>query len=45
MSSESPDALPSTASWIAVALAWLLVGTPLLWGVFITLEKAAPLFR
>jgi hypothetical protein len=45
VTSTSPDAPPSTASWVAVALAWLIVGIPLLWGVFITLQKAAPLFR
>lgn len=45
MTNPSPDVRPSTASWIAVALAWLVVGIPLLWGVFMTLEKAAPLFR
>jgi hypothetical protein len=26
-------------------LAWLVVGAPLLWGVFQTLKKAAVLFR
>ena len=28
-----------------VALAWILVGVPLLWGVWNTLLKAAALFR
>jgi hypothetical protein len=28
-----------------VALAWVLVGVPLLWGVWNTLVKAAALFR
>jgi hypothetical protein len=28
-----------------VAFAWLLVGMPLLWGVFQTLKKAAALFH
>ena len=39
------DDTPSDVSWVAVAIAWTLVGIPLLWGVWITLEKAAPLFR
>ncbi len=45
MSSESPETGPSAASWAAVAIAWILVGIPLLWGVFMTVQKAAPLFR
>jgi len=28
-----------------VALAWILVGVPLLWGVWNTLVKAAALFK
>jgi hypothetical protein len=28
-----------------VALAWLLVGMPLIWGVATTIKKALPLFR
>jgi hypothetical protein len=35
----------STASWVGVILAWLVVGIPLLWGVFMTLKKAALLFE
>jgi hypothetical protein len=31
--------------WGLVALAWVLVGVPLLWGVWNTLLKAAALFR
>lgn len=31
--------------WIAVTLAWLLVGVPLLWGIWQTLRKAMLLFR
>jgi hypothetical protein len=31
--------------WALVALAWLLVGVPLLWGVWNTLLKATALFR
>ncbi len=32
-------------SWVAVALAWVAVGVPMLWGVWMTLKKAALLFR
>jgi hypothetical protein len=28
-----------------VVLAWLAVGLPLAWGVFVTLQKASLLFR
>jgi hypothetical protein len=36
---------PSTGTWLLVALAWLAVGVPLLWGIWTTLAKAAVLFR
>jgi hypothetical protein len=36
---------PSQGSWILVAIAWLLVSVPLLWGIGTTLAKAAVLFR
>jgi hypothetical protein len=42
--SESPSAGKS-GQWGLVAVAWLLVGVPLLWGVWNTLLKAAALFR
>lgn len=32
-------------NWIAVILAWLAVGLPLAWGVFMTFKKAALLFQ
>lgn len=32
-------------NWALVVLAWLAVGLPLAWGVFVTLQKAALLFR
>jgi hypothetical protein len=32
-------------SWGLVALAWILVGVPLLWGIWNTLLKAAALFH
>lgn len=44
--SDSPhprDGRPSHP-WL-VAVAWLLVGAPLTWGVYTTLEKAALLFK
>jgi len=31
--------------WGLVVLAWVLVGVPLIWGVWNTLLKAAALFR
>lgn len=40
-----PDARPSGSSWVRVAIAWVLVGLPLLWGVFNTVKKALALFR
>ena len=36
---------PSASSWVAVALAWTLVGLPLAWGVYKTLQTAVKLFR
>lgn len=39
------EAGPSSGSWILVAIAWLLVSVPLLWGIWTTLAKAAVLFR
>jgi len=31
-------------SWLPLALAWLAVGAPLLWGIAETIKKALPLF-
>jgi hypothetical protein len=42
---DQSEPQPSSASWIQVAIAWTLVGVPLLWGIFTTFKKAAPLFR
>jgi hypothetical protein len=39
------DERPSSGSWVLVAVAWLLVGLPLSWGVLTTLRKALLLFR
>ncbi len=42
--SQSPSKL-STRSWGLVVIAWILVGVPLLWGIFVTLKKAILLFK
>ena len=42
---EATEPRPTAASWVAVAVAWALVGIPLCWGVYMTVRKAAPLFR
>jgi hypothetical protein len=36
---------PRAGQWGLVVLAWVLVGVPLLWGVWNTLLKAAALFE
>ena len=36
---------PTPGHWGVVVVAWLLVGGPLLWGVWTTLQKAAALFQ
>jgi hypothetical protein len=36
---------PSSGGWLAVVLAWALVGIPLAWGVYRTLQTAVKLFR
>ena len=36
---------PQSRHWAFVVAAWLLVGIPLLWGVWMTLQKAAALCR
>lgn len=43
MASDAPTAAPA-AFTPAVALAWLAVGLPMLWGAWITLQKALVLF-
>ena len=43
--STDPSEHPGPGSWILVALAWLAVGLPLLWGIWITFKKAIPLFQ
>lgn len=44
-SQDDPGAEGGAGQWGAVALAWVLVGVPLLWGVWNTLQKAAALFQ
>ena len=34
-----------STSWGVVAIAWLLVGIPLAWGIYRTLRSAIVLFR
>jgi ABC-type nickel/cobalt efflux system permease component RcnA len=36
---------PSQASWAMVVVSWVLVGIPLAWGIWKTLQKAAVLFK
>ncbi|MGQ0656860.1 MAG: MFS transporter small subunit [Chromatiales bacterium] len=43
-SSKGNERHPSSTSWVLVAICWTLVGVPLAWGVWTTLEKAAVLF-
>ena len=44
MQTES-EGHPAPGSWVRVAIAWLLVGIPLGWGVYRTLLTAVALFR
>ena len=45
MTSETAEAGTPTRSVAKLALAWLAVGLPLLWGVVMTLRKAMALVR
>jgi hypothetical protein len=42
---EEPRDVPVRGDWLLVAVAWTAVSIPLLWGIWITVEKAALLFR
>lgn len=42
---ETQPGVEGAGQWGVVVLAWVLVGVPLLWGVWNTLLKAAALFR
>jgi len=45
MTDDATDNRPAPASWFMVAIAWILVGIPMCWGIYMTIRKAAPLFR
>jgi hypothetical protein len=45
MNHSGPDTPSDGASWVRVGVAWMLVGIPLMWGVFNTVKKAMALFR
>jgi hypothetical protein len=45
VSTETRPSAAAPVSWAPVILAWILVGVPILWGVWNTLLKAAALFR
>ncbi|MBA3260503.1 MAG: hypothetical protein H0T68_13690 [Gemmatimonadales bacterium] len=45
MAESDRAAMPASGSWLLVALAWLAVGLPLMWGIWTTLQKAVVLFR
>jgi len=45
MNQAGPGAPSRGSSWVRVAIAWVLVGLPLLWGIFNTIKKALALFR
>jgi hypothetical protein len=45
MAQSDPGERPAPGQWAGVIIAWLLVGAPLLWGVYMTLQKAAALFK
>jgi hypothetical protein len=45
MTGTTPHETVSGANKVKLVLAWTLVGIPLLWGVYNTLEKASLLFR
>ena len=45
MAELDPGERDRPGHWALVIPAWLLVGVPLLWGVWTTLQKAAALFR
>lgn len=35
---------PTSTSWVLVAIAWTLVGIPLAWGIYRTLQTAVKIF-
>jgi hypothetical protein len=42
---NGPAGRSGRASWIPVAIAWTLVGIPLVWGIYKTFQAAVKLFR
>jgi hypothetical protein len=40
---NEPSWEPDPSSWPLVGISWLLVGVPLLWGIYKTFEKAKAL--
>lgn len=42
---EAAGSEPAPGNWLAVAIAWALVGIPLLWGIYNTFKKASALFQ
>jgi len=44
-SASSNQVSSASSSTMTVALAWLAVGLPLAWGVSLTIQKAAILFK
>jgi hypothetical protein len=45
VTNETQPGADGAGQWGLVVVAWVLVGVPLLWGVWNTLLKAAALFR
>ena len=46
MADQTPSEIrPGAGSWVLVATAWTLVGIPLVWGIYRTLQSAVVLFR
>ena len=45
MASSAVTDVPAKRSLVTLALAWLAVGLPLLWGVWETVKKTFALFR
>ena len=44
MTAPVSPAKPSASSWVLVAVAWTLVGIPLAWGIYRTLQTAVKIF-
>ncbi|MBK6778198.1 MAG: hypothetical protein IPG75_01260 [Gemmatimonadetes bacterium] len=43
---ETPNDAPAGGSGLAVLLlAWIAVGIPMLWGIYMTIRKASLLFK